>query len=133
MRVGLVDAPPWAGRDPAGQPRGVEVELAQAIARQLGAELRWDYGGETRLMAALGRFELDLVIGGLDLDSPYSDLVGFTRPYFVGDDHPHVLAAPPGENAWIMTLEDFLHAHRAELPARIFRARLALASEAALP
>lgn len=133
LRVGLVDDPPWAGRDARGQPRGIEVEITEALANQLGAEIRWNYGGETRLMAELGRFELDLVIGGLNLDSPYSDEVGFTRPYYVGDDQQHVLAGPPGENAWIMTLERSLQEQRAELPARIFRARVVQASEGAAP
>ncbi len=121
LRVGLVDEPPWAAQGPDGAPRGVEVELVRALAQDLHAELRWNYGGETRLMAELQRFELDLVIGGIVEDSPYSEEVGFTRPYYRGDGRDHVLAAPPGENNWVMTLEQFLRTQEASVPARLAR------------
>jgi polar amino acid transport system substrate-binding protein len=125
LRVGAIDEAPWvvhdAHRDAHGQPRGVEVALVEALADRLGAEVRWDHGGETRLLAALERFELDLVIGGLDADSPYADEVGFTRPYYEADGHAHVLAAPPGENAWLMTIEGFLRGQQLALPGLIAR------------
>ncbi len=126
LRVGAVHETPWVRMRPAGPPEGVEAALVEALATSLDAEIRWTYGGETRLMAALQRFELDLVIGGLEADSPYAGTVGFTRPYFVGaDEHAHVLAAPPGENAWICLLEDFLHKQGPDLPALIAEQRLA--------
>lgn len=120
LRVGAVADPPWVGRD-TDHLRGVEVALARALAADLGAELRWNHGGETRLMAALQNFELDLVIGGITEDSPYADEVGFTRPYYQG----HVLAGPPGENAWLMTLEAFLRAHELEVDELLVREQAA--------
>lgn len=120
LRVGAVHEPPWVRMPhPQGPPEGVEVALVEALAASLGAELRWSFGGEGRLMTALERFELDLVIGGIDEDSPYQDKVGFTRPYYREDGVDHVLAAPPGENAWIMHLEAFLRDQEPELPALI--------------
>lgn len=109
LRVGAIHEPPWlVVDDDGGPPRGLEAELAQALAQQLGAELRWHYGGETRLMQELRAFELDLVIGGLTTDSPYATEVGFTRPYTSSAEGDHVFAAPPGENGWLATLEGFL-------------------------
>lgn len=109
LRVGVIHQPPWVIADPdGGPPRGREVELTVELARRLGAEPRWQVGGETRLMQALKKFELDLVIGGLTSESPYRDEVGFTRPYRSDADGEHVFAAPPGENGWISTLERFL-------------------------
>jgi hypothetical protein len=125
LRVGMVEDPPWASRDAQGQPRGVEVELTTALAETVDAEIRWNHGGETRLMAALERFELDLVIGGLDLDSAYAERVGFTAPYYGGDGHEHVLAVPPGENAWLMTVDRLLREQATTIPARLVRARVA--------
>lgn len=133
MRVGLVDDPPWAGRDAQGEPRGVEVELTLALAEAMGAEIRWNHGGETRLMAALKRYELDLVIGGVDLDSPYRERVAFTRPYYRADEQAHVLALPPGENRWIMAVDAFLAPQQASIPERLVRARAATAVEEARP
>lgn len=119
LRVGAVHEPPWVSVDPGGgPPRGLEVELTEDLARQLGAELRWQYGGETRLMRSLKHFELDLVIGGITSDSPYRSEVGFTRPYRTGPGGAHVFAAPPGENGWISTLDGFLgEASRPQEPA----------------
>lgn len=109
LRVGVIHQPPWVLLDPAGgPPRGPEVQRTLAIAQSLGAELRWQPGGETHLMRALKKFELDLVIGGLTTDSPYGHEVGFTRPYHRDRDGEHVFAAPPGENGWISTLEGLL-------------------------
>jgi hypothetical protein len=121
----MVDDPPWASRDAHGQPRGIEVELTTALAQAMGAEIRWNRGGETRLMAALERFELDLVIGGIDSESAYKEKVGFTHAYYSGDGHEHVLAAPPGENAWLMTVDRFLREHTTDIPARLVRAEVA--------
>ena len=126
LRVGAVHEPPWVRMPhPQGPPAGVEVALVEALAASLDAELRWNYGGEGRLMTALERFELDLVIGGVDGDSPYKDKVGFTRPYYREDEVDHVLAAPPGENAWIMHLEAFLRDQEPGLPPLLAEQRAA--------
>jgi len=38
--------------------------------------------------------------------------VGFTRPYFT-ERRKHVLAVPPGENAWLMLVDRTLRAQEA--------------------
>jgi polar amino acid transport system substrate-binding protein len=107
VRVGVVDAPPWASHAADG-PRGREVEVVRRLARSLDARVEWSRGGETRLMAELKERGLDLVVGGIVEDSPYRDEVGFTRPYVTCDDGAHVFAGPPGENRWLMTVEALL-------------------------
>lgn len=109
LRVGAVHQPPWVILDPeGGPPGGSEAELTAELARRLDAELEWRTGGETQLMQALQKFELDLVIGGITTESPYREEVGFTAPYHKEPDGEHVFAAPPGENGWVATLERFL-------------------------
>jgi polar amino acid transport system substrate-binding protein len=44
-------------------------------------------------MEALERFELDLVIGGLDATTPWSGKIGITRPYF---EEQFIVGMPPG-------------------------------------
>jgi ABC-type amino acid transport substrate-binding protein len=106
-RVGVVLQAPWAcERD--GLLAGVEIALLRRFARARGIDMSFETGGETRLLAALQRFELDLVIGGLVEDNPWDGRVGFTRPYHEDVAGEHVLAVPPGENAWTMQLEAFL-------------------------
>jgi hypothetical protein len=73
-------------------------------------------------LEALKRFELDLVIGNLDAKTPWKKEIAFTRPYFTervagGSEREHVMAAPPGENAWLKRVGDFLQSHRSSVPA----------------
>lgn len=81
VRVGLVENPPWVIR-PAGEPAGVEVELARQFAASLGSKPKWFWGSEQHHMEALEHFELDLVLCGLNATTPWSKRVGLTRPYF---------------------------------------------------
>jgi polar amino acid transport system substrate-binding protein len=81
MRVGLVEDPPWVVRT-AGEPAGAEVELVRRFAGRLGANPQWFWGSEQQHMEALRRFELDLVIAGLDDRTPWKKTVGITRPYY---------------------------------------------------
>lgn len=81
LRVGVIEAPPWAAVE-GGEVRGVEVALVEQMAGEMGARVRWVPGGESALLGALEQFELDLVVGGLDDDSPWEPRVALTRPYY---------------------------------------------------
>lgn len=93
---------------------GREAELAVDFAEELGAEVSWTLGGEGELVAAMERGELDLLVGGLQADSPWADKVSLTRPYResteLDETIKHVLAVPLGENAMLVRLERFLDA-----------------------
>jgi len=91
VRVGLIENPPWVVRT-AGEPAGAEVELARRFAARFGARPQWFWGGEQQHMEALRRFELDLVVGGLDDRTPRAKTVGLTRPYF---DERVAIGVPP--------------------------------------
>lgn len=82
MRVGVTENPPWVVRSADGRPTGPEAELALRIARAQKAEVRWHWGQAEALFKALAEHELDLMIGGLDSQTPWSDRLGFTRPWF---------------------------------------------------
>ena len=94
------------------RPVGPEADLVLAFADELGVEVSWTLGGETELVAAMERGELDLLIGGLLSDSPWADKVSLTRPYResteLDETVKHVLAVPLGENAMLVRLERFL-------------------------
>lgn len=62
---------------------------------------------------ALKQGDLDLVVGGLTASTPWTDKAALTRPYAEttigwGRTQKHVLAVPLGENAFLVTLEEFL-------------------------
>lgn len=89
MRVGLIQREPWVALAPEG-PAGIEPDLARALAEELGAEIVWVSAASSDVLDALHRFELDLVLGGLEASSPWGSRVAFTRPYY---DEELVVAA----------------------------------------
>ncbi|QFZ19375.1 transporter substrate-binding domain-containing protein [Saccharothrix syringae] len=103
LRAGVTDNPPWT-RAWDEAPAGVEVELVERFAAGLGARVEWRPGSESTLMTALEGRELDLVVGGLEEQSPWVEQASLTRPYA----ERHVWALPLGENAWQVEVEEFL-------------------------
>lgn len=94
LRVGVIDDPPWVELRPGREPQGVEPELVRRFAEEVGAEIEWVEGTESDLAAALGGFQLDILIGGLTRDFPYTDDAAMTRPYV---DTEVEIGVPPGE------------------------------------
>jgi polar amino acid transport system substrate-binding protein len=113
MRVGVSPNPPWTDISEAGEPSGSEVDLVREFAGTLQAQVEWVVGGEQPLIAALERGELELVIGGLTSDTPWTEKAAITKPYAEtrdpeGKRKKLVMAAPMGENEFLLTLEKFL-------------------------
>jgi ABC-type amino acid transport substrate-binding protein len=113
LRVGVSENPPWTVADPASDPSGLEVDLVREFAATRDAEVEWVPGSEEVLVGRLERGELDLVIGGFTKASPWVDQAALTHPYATvltpeGAPEPHVMAAPLGENGFLVALERFL-------------------------
>ncbi|MDQ3914579.1 MAG: transporter substrate-binding domain-containing protein [Actinomycetota bacterium] len=92
MRVGVTENPPWVVLGNA-EPRGVEVEIVELFARELGAEVEWHEGSAEELAAALEVRELDLLAGGITSTSGLAAHAGLTHPYLTTQV---VVAVPPG-------------------------------------
>jgi polar amino acid transport system substrate-binding protein len=97
LRAGLIEHPPWASSE-AGEPAGVEVELLEGLAEDLDAEIRWTTGTESELIDALELRELDAVVGGLTVDSPWMSKAAFTAPYLATRT---IVGVPAGESTAI--------------------------------
>jgi polar amino acid transport system substrate-binding protein len=119
LLVGAVENPPWViRRGEAVAGTGLEAELVAGLAEELGAELRWHWGTPEELLPALEKFQLDIVIGGLAKGPRIGHGVALTKPYIKRHEtvglrgetklREHVLALPPGENAWMMTVEHYI-------------------------
>jgi ABC-type amino acid transport substrate-binding protein len=112
LRVGVSPNPPWTELGET-EPTGSEIDLVKSFAQTLDAEVEWVVGGEETLITALEHGELHLVVGGLTAETPWTEQVAITKPYAEtrdarGKRQKLVMAAPPGENAYLLTLEKFL-------------------------
>lgn len=112
LRVGITHSPPWT--DTSGrQPAGTEVELVEALADELDADIAWTIDSEAQLMEAIHAGALDLVIGGITDDTPWTDKGAVTRPYVEAPDasgqtRKHLFVTRAGENRFLVAVETFL-------------------------
>lgn len=93
MFVGVSENPPWVTRGDDDTPGGIEVRLVQQFARQIDAEVEWQWGTVAQHLEALHQFELHMAIGGLTTTTPGSAMVAMTQPYYVSEI---IVALPPG-------------------------------------
>jgi polar amino acid transport system substrate-binding protein len=123
MRVGVVHNPPWVIDDGA-RVDGVEARLAASIAAANGTRIEWVRQPEFVLMDLLLKREIQLAIGGFEATLPWAKEIAFTRPYVkTPDGIGHVLAVPPGENAWLLSIDRILRAQRASVPPMLAQFR----------
>ncbi len=76
---------PYVFEDEAnpGQLTGFEVELADAIARELGVRAEFVQNDWSNLVPSLERNSFDVAMNGLEVTPARADTVRFTRPYFI--------------------------------------------------
>ncbi len=76
---------PYVFEDPArpGTLVGFEVELADAIARELGVRAEFVQNDWSNLVPSLERGSFDVALNGLEVTPARADTVLFTRPYFI--------------------------------------------------
>ena len=115
LRAGAAHHPPHVDVTGA-EPTGAEADLVRAFAAERGAAVEWTASGEEALMTALEKGDLDLVVGGLTKQSPWTTHAALTRPYAEaegpdGEPVELVMAVPLGENQLLTALERFLDAH----------------------
>jgi polar amino acid transport system substrate-binding protein len=107
LYVGITHNPPWTETKDSVY-TGIEAEIVMNFARELHAQIVWVHGSETVLMSKMDHNELHLVIGGFELSSPWNRDAGFTNAYY----KRRSIAAPDGENAFIIRLEKYLHENK---------------------
>ncbi len=76
---------PYVYEDPEhqGQIKGFEVDLANAIARELGVRAEFVQNDWSALMPSLERGTFDVILNGLEVTPPRVGRVRFSRPYYV--------------------------------------------------
>jgi polar amino acid transport system substrate-binding protein len=111
LRVGIVENDPWVV-DRGSAVGGIEGRFVTDVASAIGARIEWVREPEFELIRLLHDRKVQLVIGGFDTKVRWAQEVALTRPYLERDRKSHVLAAPPGENAWLMFLDQRLEAFK---------------------
>jgi ABC-type amino acid transport substrate-binding protein len=110
LRVGVsVSGQLAAGVD--GRFSGSEVDLVEGFARAQDATVEWTAGSEETLVTLLESGDLDVVIGGMTDETPWSEKAGITRGYPgipFSDGRALVMLVPLGENRMLSTLEEYL-------------------------
>jgi polar amino acid transport system substrate-binding protein len=120
LRVGVSENPPWTEVAPDGTVSGSEIELLTDYAETIDADIEWVPAGENVLAAEMAAGNLDVVVGGLPSDAPWTSEIALTRPYTStqgpeGRTVEIVLGVTPGENALQVDLERFLAEQGGEL------------------
>jgi hypothetical protein len=85
LRVGVSPNPPHTEVRGTAEPVGNEVVLVRSSPPPAG-EIEWTVGGEEMLILALEHGDLDLVIGGLTADTPWTEHAAITKPYAEATD-----------------------------------------------
>ncbi len=82
LRVGMeLSYPPFESIGPDGQPQGVSVELARALAQDLGRPLEIENIPFTGLIPALKSGKIDLIISSMTATPQRAQAVDFSAPY----------------------------------------------------
>jgi len=82
LRVGMeLSYPPFESIGPDGQPQGVSVEMARALAAELGRPLEIENIPFTGLIPALKSGKIDLIISSMTATPERAKAVTFSDPY----------------------------------------------------
>ncbi|MBD2765707.1 transporter substrate-binding domain-containing protein [Kocuria carniphila] len=112
LRVGAIHNEPYVSVTD-GEPTGEEVRLVEDFATALDARIEWTTASEEHLVTEMEHGQLDLLVGGMTMDTQWQQKVGLTRPYNqttneYGETEKHVMAVANGENAFLLKLDQFL-------------------------
>lgn len=114
-RIGVAHNPPWTFAE-GGRAGGVETRLAAEWARSVGGRPRLIAGPENELVERLRRGEIDVLVAGLEKDTPHAKALAPTQVYLktaAAADRPgktagHVMAVRQGESATLHALDGYL-------------------------
>lgn len=82
LRVGMdLSYPPFESIGPDGQPAGISVELARALATHIGRSLKLENIPFTGLIPALKSGKIDLIISSMTATPERAKTVAFSDPY----------------------------------------------------
>ena len=74
--------PPFSSRDADGQVVGIEVEIVEEAARELGARVEWVERPFSELLTAIEKGEIDIAVSTIGITEERKQIVAFSEPYY---------------------------------------------------
>ena len=93
---------PWTYHDEAGELVGYDVEVAQAVAEELGVKVSFAESGWDSLLAGLESGRYDLIVNGVEIDEARQEKFDFSVPYA----YNRTAVIVRGDNEEIQSMED---------------------------
>ncbi len=93
---------PWTYHDEAGELVGYDVEVAQAVAEQLGVKVSFAESGWDSLLAGLESGRYDIIVNGVEIDETRQEKFDFSLPYA----YNRTAVIVRGDNEEIQSMED---------------------------
>jgi hypothetical protein len=101
-----------------GQNADKDRPIVERLAASLGSKLVYVEGDAHALFEDLKRGHLHLVIGGVPKATPFAKELGLSKPigplHGAHEEEDRVLAVRPGENAFLLRVNEIIAAARAE-------------------
>ena len=93
---------PWTYHDEAGELVGYDVEVAQAVAEELGVKVSFAESGWDCLLAGLESGRYDIIVNGVEIDEARQEKFDFSVPYA----YNRTAVIVRGDNEEIQSMED---------------------------
>ena len=93
---------PWTYHDEAGELVGYDVEVAQAVAEELGVKVSFAESGWVSLLAGLESCLYDIIVNGVEIDEARQEKFDFSAPYA----YNRTAVIVRGDNEEIQSMED---------------------------
>ena len=87
LRVGMAEYPPWMSLAPGGKPVGLEVEIVERLAGDLGVQLKVVPTPFDSLVDRLAAHDFDMVASNLSITPARALMVAFSEPYGKSEIH----------------------------------------------
>ena len=93
---------PWTYHDETGELVGYDVEVAQAVAEELGVKVSFAESGWDSLLAGLESGRYDIIVNGVEIDETRQEKFDFSVPYA----YNRTAVIVRGDNEEIQSIED---------------------------
>lgn len=88
LKVGMAEYFPWMSKGPDGKPVGLEVEIAERLAADIGVQLQVVTIPFEGLVDGLAAHDIDMVASNLSITPARALKVAFSRPYSISEIRP---------------------------------------------